>query len=456
MQIILERLIKTSPVSTMVRATLENILSAEFIDSVFREHASIQSERKLLFSSIVELMALVVCRVKPTVHASFNKLKDLFTVSAKSVYNKINKVEPEVSRHLVIESAAKVKAVIDHLGVLNDSPIPGYEVRILDGNHHPASQRRLKVLRNVAAAPLPGKTLVVYDPLRDLVVDCQPCEDGHKQERTILLDLFDKVIEPGNVWIADRNFCTELFMFELNHSQAFFVVRHHKQVGYEELSKLTSQGCTTTGEVFQQTIKLTGVEQTSLTGRLVKIALDEPTSDGDREIQLLTNLPEDVPALVIANAYRSRWKLENVNLQLIKHFDSEQTSLGHPPATLFAFAVSLIAYNALALIQLSLRAAHGEKANPEHISGYYLAMDLRDTESATRILEDDFWTETYASMSALELAKALIEIAKNVDLTQYKKSKKRGPKKPPTPRTRHKNKSHVSTFKLLQKEKSRK
>lgn len=183
MQAFLDRLIKTSPIPTMVRASLENLLSPEFINTIFREHAVIQSERQLLFSSIVELMTLVVCRMKPSVHASFVHLKELFSVSAKSVYNKINNVEAEVSRQLVVQTAAKAKEVIDHLAVLHPSPIPGFEVRILDGNHHPASQRRLKVLRNVAAGPLPGQTLVVYDPLRGLVVDCQPCEDAHKQER---------------------------------------------------------------------------------------------------------------------------------------------------------------------------------------------------------------------------------------------------------------------------------
>ncbi len=96
-------------------------------------------------------------------------------------------------------------------------------------NHHPASQRRLKVLRNVAAGPLPGQTLVVYDPLRGLVVDCQPCEDAHKQERAILLDLFDRDVEEKSVWIADRNFCTTYFLFELDFRKAssWYAITHN-------------------------------------------------------------------------------------------------------------------------------------------------------------------------------------------------------------------------------------
>lgn len=455
MQAFLDRLIKTSPIPTMVRATLENLLSPDFINSVFREHAVIQSERQLLFSSIVELMTLVVCRIKPSVHASFVHLKELFSVSAKSVYNKINKVETEVCRQLVVQTAARAKEVIEHLGVLHPSPIPGYEVRILDGNHHPASQRRLKVLRNVAAGPLPGQTLVVYDPLRGLVVDCQPCEDAHKQERAILLDLFERTVQAQSVWIADRNFCTTYFLFELTFQKAFFVVRYHAQLPLEVNSEPVSRGRVSTGELFEQSVIVRGVEDSQLPCRLITIVLDQPTRDGDTQIKILTSLPASVPASVIADGYRSRWKIENVNLQLIKHFDSEQTSLGNPPATLFAFAISLVAFNALSLIQISLQAAHGEKANPENISGYFLALELKGSEYATKIIEDEFWTDSFANLSPRQLANELKRIAKHVDLSKFPKSK-RGPKKPPTPRTRFKNKPHVSTFKLLQQENSRK
>ena len=228
MQSILDRLVKTSPVPAMVRVALENVLSPDFIDGIFRSTAAIQTQRQLLFSSIVEVMCLVVCRVKPSVNAAYVHLEKFLGVSVKSVYNKINQVEPEVSRQLVCQTAARVKAVIDELAVFNDSPIPGYEVRILDGNHHPASEHRLSVLRDVAAGPLPGLSLVVFDPVRGIVVDCLPCEDGHKQERALIPDVLND-IEAGTVWIADRNFCTCAFMFELALHKAYFVVRRHSK-----------------------------------------------------------------------------------------------------------------------------------------------------------------------------------------------------------------------------------
>ena len=123
---------KVSRMFTMLRdgcsvAELESILSPDSIDDIFRSTATMQTQRQLLFSSIVHLMCLVVCPIKPSVNASYVHLKESFSVSVKSVYNKIYKVEPEVSRELVFRTAEKVKEVIDELGVHMDSPIPGYQ-----------------------------------------------------------------------------------------------------------------------------------------------------------------------------------------------------------------------------------------------------------------------------------------------------------------------------------------
>jgi len=447
MQTILDRLVKKSPISTMVRAAMENILSPKFIDAVFRSTASVQTERKLLFSTIVEVMCLVVCKIKPSVNAAFLHLEEFIDVSAKSVYNKINKVEPEVARQLVSQSAARLQEVITELDVLNESPIPGYKVRIIDGNHHPASQHRLGVLRDVAAAPLPGLSLVVYDPVHGLVLDCLPCEDAHKQERALIPEILNS-IEAGTVWIADRNFCTCAFMFELALHNAFFVVRRHAKTCIEPRGQPITCGRVATGVVSEQQVDVIDVNGHRLQCRLVTLVLDQPTRDGDLQIQILTNLPVSVSALVIAESYRSRWKIENVNLELMKHFASEQTSLGNPPATLFAFCVSIVAFNLIQLVHASLRAAHGEEATEGKISNYYLAHALQGGWESTYLIEDSFWMQKYSGLTPAQLAAELILIASTVKLSQFRKSK-RGPKMPPTPRTRFKDTPHVSTYKLL-------
>src|SRR5947209_20316424 len=85
--------------------------------------------------------------------------------------------------------------------------LPGYRVKIIDGNCIEASERRLKVLREVQGGALPGKSLVVYEPAHGLVSDVFPCEDGHAQERS-MLGLVLETVQANDLWIQDRNFGT--------------------------------------------------------------------------------------------------------------------------------------------------------------------------------------------------------------------------------------------------------
>ena len=59
----------------------------------------------------------------------------------------------------------------------------------MDGNCLEATGHRLALLRRTQAGPLPGKSLVVYDPSLTMVIDVFPCEDGHTQERALLGDV---------------------------------------------------------------------------------------------------------------------------------------------------------------------------------------------------------------------------------------------------------------------------
>ena len=104
--------------------------------------------------------------------------------------------------------------------------LPGYRVKILDGNHLAGTEHRLKELRTIGAGALPGKALVVLDPQAMLVTDVFPCEDGHAQERSLLGSVLE-TIRPGEVWIADRNFCTTDFLFGIARRDGCFVIRQH-------------------------------------------------------------------------------------------------------------------------------------------------------------------------------------------------------------------------------------
>ena len=83
----------------MARTVLEQAFSPDWIDDVFETHRRCQYVRELLFSTVVELMTLVVLGLRPSLHAAARR-SDL-PVSLTALYDKINHTEPEVLRALV-------------------------------------------------------------------------------------------------------------------------------------------------------------------------------------------------------------------------------------------------------------------------------------------------------------------------------------------------------------------
>lgn len=123
-----------SPVSVMYRATLERILSAERMDAIFVQTAARQKAGELLFSSCVDLMALVVAKVRKSVHAAYRVQAERVGVSFQSVYNKLAGIEPAVSERMTALTAADLAEAMRRMGVRPQEPLTGYDVRVLDGN----------------------------------------------------------------------------------------------------------------------------------------------------------------------------------------------------------------------------------------------------------------------------------------------------------------------------------
>lgn len=253
---ILKEFSKASPLPVMARIAIEHATSDEFLNHLFAENAQRQVEGELLFSAVVKLMTLVACRVRPSVHAAYQKQGQDLGVSIQAVYEKLRKIEPQVTRALVRETQSRLAGVAAYLNADLEAPFPGYENRVLDGAHLAATEHRIGELRNIAGGPLPGLGLCVLDPVRQMIVDFVPCEDGHAQERGLLEAIIDD-LQPGQVWIADRNFCTAALLWELHGNQSFFVIREHAQnVRWTSTGTERSCGRTETGHVFEQPIDI--------------------------------------------------------------------------------------------------------------------------------------------------------------------------------------------------------
>jgi hypothetical protein len=356
-------------------------------------------------------MARVVLRQEPSVHAAYRKLEHQLPVSDQSVYNKLQRVELPVSAALVRDSARRVAPVIGALGAALPPLLPGYRVKFLDGNHLAATQHRLGELRLTWAAPLPGMALVVLDQEHMTVTDVLLTEDGHAQERA-LLDEVSPLVHEGEVWVADRNFCTLGFLGAVFARRGAFVLRQHGNVQGALLGQRKSKGRCETGWVYEQRLRLRGDRGQALEVRRITVALDQPTRDGDTEIHVLTNLPaKKVPAVRVAEVYRKRWTIEGLFFEASEALSCEIDTLCYPKAALFAFCLGLLACNAVALLKAALRAEHGEEVVSRRLSAYYLVLEIRQTYAGMMVAIPPGYWSVFEGFDDAQMAQVLGIIA---------------------------------------------
>ena len=445
---VFEQFINESPLSVMSRATLEHALSTSALDALFADTAERGYTRELLFSTTVDVLSLVVCGTAPHVQSAYNHLRERIPVTLKCVYEKLQHIETGVSAELVRHVAGRCQGLISELGGACQELLPGYRVRILDGNHLAATQKRLKVTRGHRAGPLPGQCLAVLDPALMLITDVIPYEDAHAQERALIEQVLPLVHE-GDVWIEDRNFCTVDFLHGVTQRRAYFVARRHGNLTVEPQGECGPEVETDTGWVSERPVWVCRDGQRVLQARLVRVRLKQPTQDGDVEVEILTNLPVEVAdAATVAALYLKRWKIEGAFHELTMALHCEVNTLGYPKAALFGFCVAVAAYNVLAVLKAALRAVHGEKKVQEEVSGYYMALEWAMVYAGMMIaLPAEQW-QVFGQMSSRELANHLRDWAGKVNMEKIKKAPPRKPTKQKTEPIKDKS-PHLSTARLL-------
>jgi hypothetical protein len=446
------------PICVMAVAAARRLLGKDRLDRLFDRARVGQYVHQLMFGELFDLMAAVVSGSRRSVHHAYQSSG--IGVSAVAVYGKLKGIEPSVCRALVRETAAEVGALMAEMadaagdGVGRRGPVlAGYRTRVLDGNCAAATEHRLKPLRGTSAGPLPGKCLVVLDADRRVIRDLFPCVDGHAQERAILPQVYP-TIEPGDLWVADRNFCTAEFLAELAGRGACLVIRRHGNMTVRPTGERVRVGRCDTGTAYEQPVVITTPDGTELHLRMVTVELDQGTRDGDATLTLLTNLPPSVDAVTVAEVYRGRWQIETAFQELATHLNSEIDTLGYPGAALFAFAVAVTLYNAVALMKGALAAHHGDAVADEDVSGYYIAADIATTTKGMLIAIGPSHWDQFERMPAAAFAAELVSLAGAVNLSHYKKHP-RGPKRPQPPRVHDRASPHVSTHRLLAGQKAK-
>lgn len=425
---ILNPFVKGAAPAVMIRLALDWMIQHTPLDTLLEKVAEGQYNREFLLSHFVEVMADVACGFRSSPRAAFLKRQFERIASISAFYRKLARMEPAVPAAVVRETADRARELIAAAEGLLPEPIPGYSARILDGNVLAGTDHRIEELRATRAATLPGKLLAIYEPISGLVRDIILEENAHTQERALL----DQVaIERGQLWIMDRNFCVRTFLFRIFRSEAFFVVRRHKAcLPFEPIEPLRSLGRCDTGEIFEQPIWVDDPECEGRRYRLrwIELRLDRPTREGETKIVLITNLPDEIQASLCCEVYRGRWEIENHFQKLTDLLHCEISSLGYPRASLFAFCMSVLAGNALAVLTGSLRAVHGEEMVAE-LSTHALVNDVAEVYPGMMIAVPPTEWMFLESCSAGQVANLLTDLADRVPVERMLRSQ-RGPKKP--------------------------
>jgi hypothetical protein len=431
-----EKFLDRSPVSVMVRGTLERVFDPEKLERVFSDKALLQYPRELTFAQCVGLMSEVVFRIVPSVGAWYKAHQDEVPVTRQAVYDKLKHLELPTAAGLVAYAGRELGACLQ---------------QVLDGNHLAGTDHRVKDLRRYRAAALPGHALVFYDPQWEVVTDVIPCEAAYAQERSLLPEVVPMVRKLDCI-VADRNFCTLGFLFGIARQGAFFVIRPHgSNVVGQPHGPRRGVGHDGRGQaLYEPAVCLTEPETgATLVVRRITVQLLTPTRDGATELHILTNLPlADAPAAQISARYADRWTIETAFHHLTVDLACEVDTLGYPKAALFGFCVALVAYNVVALVKGAVRAAHGTEYVKDQLSMYYLTLEVAQVTTGMEIaLGAEPW-EIFRQMSTAEFTTTLVAIAQRLDTKKYTKQK-RGPKKPPPHKLSGKHQTHVSTARIL-------
>jgi len=444
---IFESFVKASPVSVMMRGMMEYVFCPQRLDAMFEAHAKVQYQRELLFSSLVNLLSLVVCGIHPSVNAAYKAKAHELNVSRGALYQKLNGVELAVSGALLRETAAALRALIQQMGGQARPLLEGYQTRILDGNALAATEHRLQVLRHVGSAPLPGKSLVVLDPDLRLAVDIFLCEDGHAQERRLFSQVLERV-EEGQLWIADRNMCTLELLVGIAQRQSAFVIREHQNLPWHAQSELQWVAKGEGGEIWEQSVRVQYGEH-ALNLRRTVLRLSKATRHGDSEIVVLSNLPTTAAtAAKVMQLYRERWQVEGLFLSVTNNFEGEIKTLAYPKAALFSFSLALVSYNVLATLRAALGSVHGVEKVDAALSDFYVVDEIQGTYRGMMIAIPVQHWQCFSNISLSDFSTLLQHLATQVDLKRFlKQPRKPKVKKAPPPKDpKH---PHVSTAKLL-------
>ena len=180
---LLDRFEDKAPFAVMTRVLAQDFIGNQ-LNVIFEGNRQLQYDYIASFSAVAATVADVALNFSKNFNQAYKKHKEELDVSRQSFYAKTRGVEPSVSEAIVSFSGQRAIEIQNAFGFEPWELLAGYRCLSIDGNVLAKSDKRLKPLREVKGAPLPGKIVARFDLQRQVFDKSYLLLNGHAQEST--------------------------------------------------------------------------------------------------------------------------------------------------------------------------------------------------------------------------------------------------------------------------------
>lgn len=364
--------IRRAPVAEGVLMALAVLFNEERIAALYEKHRGASYEGLITFHSLVELMYSAVIEHKAVGSAAFQEARKAgkLSVSDQAAYGKIRRVQQSLSNALV---GSSMEPLMEMFPEVVETRVPAcfneYNVFCIDGKKLKDVAKRLKQTRGVAGSLLGGKALVALSVHEQLVVAMSSSLDGEANDGPLVPELIKQLHEwspTDNLVLADSQFCDLTTPRNILAEGSDFVVRYHPKVHFHaDPEGVAEESRDNWGRLCADAPGWLGKPhgKTSIRVRRITVKRDEAP-----DLILVTSLQDTkrFKACDVLDLYSLRWTIETAFQHVTQEFDLRHMIGSTAEATLFQFAISLLIYNVMRLIQAHVSQARD--VSPEDLS----------------------------------------------------------------------------------------
>lgn len=433
--------VRRLPLADAALRLLDYALDDDFLDDVYRRHRGRSYEGVIRFTTFVHLIADALVGHRGSAHQTFRAAQDHGTVDASlaALYGKLRRVPIGLSQALFVEASARLAAV----AVPDANRVPpslgAFRLLAFDGKKIKHVAKRLRPLRGLNGTVIGGKMLVVQDVGSGRAVAFEATAEGVAADNPLVAGAVAQVRALADkrprLWIGDRAFCDYQTPALLAEDPDHFVVRYHSKCPFvADPAVPVRTGTDENGRDFRDETGWLGRADNPQRIRVRRLTLARP---GDEPIVVITSLldAQRYPAADLLAAYRLRWGIEAMFLDVTQTFDLRHLIGATPSATVFQAGFCLLLYNVALTVRGYL--AEAAKLTPLQVSLKLLFEEVRfDLTAWTQCIGPAATADVLAAvpLSGVDgLKQYLRRIVTGVWQERWRKSKgrPRGPKAPP-------------------------